>query len=209
MVTSAQPPVSRETQQRLELFAALVLKWTATVALVSRGDRNHLWARHIEDSLRLRQFMPAGAARGVDLGSGAGFPGLVLALATGIPFDLIEADQRKAAFLVEAQRVTGAPVQVCCMRIEDYSRRDAPLLTARALAPLPVLLAYAERLMHPGGTALFLKGIKARGEIEAARPHWRMTVEQAGDPGSSILIVTDLVRRPTSPPVGMRPRCEP
>jgi len=187
--------VSRETISRLELYVALVQKWTKSVNLVSRGDHDALWPRHVLDSLRLLPLIPQGTARAIDLGSGAGFPGLVLALASNIPFDLVEADRRKAAFLVEAQRVTGAPVQVHCARIEDVALPPAPLLTARALAPLTTLLGFANRLLRPGGTALFPKGARANEEIAAASQQWFMRVARHDDPrnpGSTILAITEL-----------------
>ena len=101
-------------------------------------------------------------ARAIDLGSGAGFPGLILALATSSQFDLIEADQRKAAFLREAARVTGAPVRIHATRIESAGLAPAPLITARAVAPLSKLLALAAPLLAPGGHCLFLKGASVR-----------------------------------------------
>ncbi len=183
------------TAERLEQFAALLQKWTKSINLVSQGDRAHLWPRHILDSLRFVPLIPAGTPRGMDLGSGAGFPGLVVALVSGIPFDLIEADGRKAAFLIEAQRVTGAPVQVHCTRIEELSLPPAPLITARALAPLATLVAHAHRLLAPGGTALFAKSARVEDEIAHAEKHWRMQIRQFDHPsnaGSTILAVTDI-----------------
>lgn len=189
------PGVSRETFERLSAYCSLAQKWNRSINLVSRGDHEIIWSRHVLDSLRLLPLIPNDAAHGIDLGSGAGFPGLVLALASGIPFDLIESDRRKAAFLVEAQCVTGAPVQVHCARIEDVRLPLAPLVTARALAPLTVLLAYAHRLLLPGGTALFPKGARAAQEIAAAERHWRMHVNRFDDaqhPGSTILAISGL-----------------
>ena len=191
------PPLPRETRDRLECYAALVGKWTRSINLVSERDRESVWPRHVEDSLRLLPLIPKGTARGVDLGSGAGFPGLVVALASGIPFDLVESDQRKAAFLREAQRATDAPVVVHCARIEALALPPAPLVTARALAPLRALLDHASRFLTPDGTALFPKGARADEEIEEAGRHWRMRVRRADDPeraGSTILVVTDLAR---------------
>jgi len=181
--------------ERLGQYVALVQKWTKSVNLVSQRDHDALWPRHVLDSLRLLPLIPAGATRAIDLGSGAGFPGLVLALASNIRFDLIEADRRKAAFLIEAQRVTDAPVQVHCARIEELDLPAAPLVTARALAPLATLLAYADRFLLPGGTALFPKGARADDEIAAARQQWRMQVRRHDDPrrpASTILAVTGL-----------------
>jgi 16S rRNA (guanine527-N7)-methyltransferase len=187
--------VPRETAERLEQFAALLQKWTKSINLVSQGDRDLVWSRHILDSLRFIPLIPAGVPRGLDLGSGAGFPGLVVALVSGIPFDLVEADRRKAAFLIEAQRVTGAPVQVHCTRIEELSLPRVPLITARALAPLAVLLAHAHRLLAHGGTALFAKGARVEDEIANAEKRWRMRVrrfDHPDDSNSTILAVTDV-----------------
>ena len=187
--------VPRETAERLEQFVALLQKWTRSINLVSQGDRDFVWSRHILDSLRFVPLIPVGAARGLDLGSGAGFPGLVVALASGVPFDLVEADRRKAAFLTEAQRVTGAPVQVHRTRIEELSLPRAPLITARALAPLAVLMGHAHRLLAHGGTALFAKGARVEDEIADAEEHWRMNIRRFDHPrdsGSTILAVTDL-----------------
>ncbi len=187
--------VPRGTAEQLERFAALLQKWTKSINLVSQGDRGHLWPRHIGDSLRFVPLIPPGTSRGMDLGSGAGFPGLVVALASGTPFDLVEADGRKAAFLVEAQRVTGAPVQVHCTRIEELSLPRVPLITARALAPLAVLVGHAHRLLAPGGTALFAKGARVGDEIADAEKHWRMRIrrfDHPSDAGSTILAVTDI-----------------
>ncbi len=187
--------VPRETIERLEQFVALVQKWTQSINLISRGDREVIWPRHVLDSLRLLPLIPKQTVRGLDLGSGAGFPGLVLSLVSGIPFDLVEADQRKAAFLVEAQRITGAPVQVHCTRIENLSLPRVPLITARALAPLTRLLAYADLFLSPGGLALFAKGANADVEIAEARQHWRMQIARSIDPDypdSTVLAITDL-----------------
>jgi 16S rRNA (guanine527-N7)-methyltransferase len=188
------PSVSRETLDRLHSYAALLEKWTAVINLIGSADRGDIWSRHVADSLRLLPLIPPGTTRGVDLGSGAGLPGLVLAIASGIPFDLIESDQRKAAFLQEAARITGAPVQVHAARIEVVDLAPAPLVTARALAPLNALLALAAPLLALGGTALFPKGARAAEELQQAREIWRMDVVQHTSPGQpgAILSITGL-----------------
>jgi 16S rRNA (guanine527-N7)-methyltransferase len=139
--------------------------------------------------------------RAIDLGSGGGFPGLILALATGVPFDLIEVDQRKAAFLREAARVTGAPVRIHAVRIEAASLTPAPLITARAVAALPRLLKLAAPLLAPGGTCLFLKGANAKAELTHAATQWQMHVDGIPSrtaPGARILRITGLRRVPRS-----------
>ena len=189
--------VSRETLEQLKAFCALVQTWSKSVNLVSSRDQPIIWSRHVLDSLRLLPLVPRHASNGIDLGSGAGFPGLVLSLASGIPFDLIEADHRKAAFLTEAQRLTGANVRIHCARIEELSLQPAPLVTARALAPLTLLLAYSHRFLLPNGTALFPKGARADEEIRAAKQQWDMQIQRFEDmqhPGSTILAVTGLAR---------------
>jgi 16S rRNA (guanine527-N7)-methyltransferase len=191
--------VSRETRHNLDRFAALLLKWNRRVNLVARADERALWDRHILDSLQLAPLMAPFRKRGVDLGSGAGFPGLVLALATGTSFDLIEADQRKAAFLREAARVTGAPVHIHAVRIEAASLPPAPLVTARAVAPLPRLLELAAPLLAPAGMCLFLKGIKTDTELTDAAREWHMKIDKIPSrtaPGASILRITELSRVP-------------
>lgn len=169
--------VSRETSERLEVFVALLLRWNARINLVSRADEGVLWERHIADSLQLGTLIPDGSERAIDLGSGPGFPGLVLCIATGIPFDLIESDQRKAAFLREAARVTAAPARVHACRIEAAKILPARVVTARALAPLPKLLGLAENFLSDDGICLFPKSEKADHEIAEASATWTMKVE--------------------------------
>lgn len=191
---AAGADVSGETRRRLDAYAALLGKWTRTVNLVSPGDRDELWTRHIRDSLRLLPLIPAGTDRALDLGSGGGLPGLVLAVATGIPFELVEADRRKAIFLQEAARVTGAPITVRCQRIEAGGLAPARLVTARALAPLPRLLGYAYPLLQPGGACLFHKGTEMEAEL-AGCGAWRMRAERFPAPdraGSVVLRITEL-----------------
>jgi 16S rRNA (guanine527-N7)-methyltransferase len=117
--TASRTDVSRETEARLSAYADLLRAWNRRINLISRADESNLWVRHIEDSLQLASLIPRDCDRAIDLGSGAGFPGLVLSIATGIHFHLVESDQRKAAFLREAARVTGAPVAVHATRAED------------------------------------------------------------------------------------------
>ncbi len=188
-----------EAEPRLRAYAALLLRWTQKINLVSRGDESQLWERHVRDCLRLAPFIPSGTDRAIDLGSGAGLPGLVLAVATGIRFELVEADRRKAAFLQEAIRVTAAPAAVHCARIEALGLAGdlapAGLVTARALAPLPALLALAAPLLAPGGTMLFFKGGRANDEVKAAQRDWRFGLRTVGTLESPILCITDPVRK--------------
>ena len=183
---------------RLLRFHELLLRWNATLNLIAARDTAVVWDRHIADSLQLAALMPAGIDRAIDLGTGGGFPGLVLAIATGVRFDLIESDRRKAAFLRTAVLETEAPATVHCCRIEDAVVPAAPLVTARALAPLPRLLPLAARFMADGGVCLLLKGAKVEQELAQAARGWTMTVtrvpSQTGADGV-ILRVSGLIRR--------------
>ncbi|GBR47293.1 16S rRNA (guanine(527)-N(7))-methyltransferase RsmG [Neokomagataea thailandica] len=168
--------VSRETQEKLERFAALLTQWNARINLVSPRDLVHLWPRHIEDSLQLAALVPENA-RITDLGSGGGFPGIILAIATGLPVTLVESDQRKCAFLREAARECGVKVQVVAKRIETVSLEPADVVTARALAPMERLLGWARPLLKPEGFCLFLKGAKAPEELTEAQRDWHLSTE--------------------------------
>lgn len=170
---------------KLRQFEALVLKWSAKINLVSKHDLANLWERHIEDSLGLIPFIPAGTPAAIDLGSGAGLPGLVLAIETGIPFTLIESDSRKAAFLIDAARELQAPAKILNCRIEAAKCPPAPLITARALAPLDKLLALAVPHLAPGGVCLFPKGRSYEEELKAAATDWRMEIERCKNPFSA------------------------
>lgn len=186
------------TDERLGRFVDLLLRWNAMLNLIAARDAGMVWERHIADSLQLVPLMPAGIERAVDLGTGGGFPGLVLAIATGVRFDLIEADRRKAAFLRTAVLETGAPATVHCCRIEEARVPAAPLVTARALAPLPRLLPLAARFVADAGFCLLLKGAKVEAELAAAGRDWTMTVVRVPSQTAAdgvVLRVSGLARR--------------
>lgn len=163
------PDVSRETLDRLRTYEALVGRWTPKINLVSKADARDLWSRHFLDSAQLHTL--AGPAElWADLGSGGGFPGLVVAIlrhgaGEKTRFVLVESDKRKATFLRTVARETGTPVTVLAERIEDVPPLGADVLSARALAPLDVLLGFADRHLRPGGIALFPKGATWREEL--------------------------------------------
>jgi 16S rRNA (guanine527-N7)-methyltransferase len=187
--------VSRETRQRLAAYVDLLLRWQRTINLISQRDAGQIWTRHIADSLQLAPLIPPGTDRGIDLGSGAGLPGLVLAIATGIPFDLIEADHRKAAFLREAARLTAAPATIHATRIEAAPVLPAPLVTARAVAPLDTLLGWAFPLLAPNGICLFPKGRGVEDELTSAAAQWHMHVVRTPsrtDPSATILRISEI-----------------
>ena len=170
--------VSRETLERLQAFVDLLKTWNTRINLISPRDVPNVWARHVGDSLQLTQLIPEVTQTACDLGSGGGFPGLVLAIATGLTFTLIEADARKATFLREAARLTTAPITVVNRRIEATRLPPVDLITARALAPLTKLLELGFPLLRPGGTMLFLKGASAESEVADAQRGWIMHVER-------------------------------
>src|SRR5581483_93708 len=176
----ALTPVSRETEARLDRFVHLLLEWQAKTNLVAASTLPHLWSRHVSDSLQLLDLAPT-AKTWVDLGSGAGFPGVVLACALagkpGASVHLIERNAKKAAFLREALRVTGAPGMVHLAEIgETVDRIRGPIdcVTARAVAPLNDLLGLAEPLMRKGARSLFLKGQDVEAELTEATKYWKI-----------------------------------
>jgi 16S rRNA (guanine527-N7)-methyltransferase len=189
--------VSRETKDRIDAYSALLLRWNRTINLIARGDEPVIWERHVADALALLPLLPADFSHAIDIGSGAGLPGLILAIATGRPFALVEADQRKAAFLREAVRATDASATVHAARIEIVTLPPAPLITARAVAPLSTLLPWVVRLLAPGGVCLFPKGRTAADELTAAAAQWHMHVERFAspiDPLATILRISEISR---------------
>jgi 16S rRNA (guanine527-N7)-methyltransferase len=172
-----QVDVSRETLERLTVYLELLRRWQRAINLVGSSTLADPWRRHFLDSAQLAARVPAGATSLVDLGSGAGFPGMVLALLGVRGVNLIESDRRKAQFLREVARATGAPVAVHAERIERMPRRPAEVITARALAPLPRLLVLAERFLASDSVCLFLKGQSAERELTDARESWHMVSE--------------------------------
>jgi 16S rRNA (guanine527-N7)-methyltransferase len=189
--------VSRETRSLLTPYVELLLAWNRTINLISKADEAHVWTRHVADAVQLVPLLPPRFSHGIDLGSGAGFPGLVLAALARRPFHLIEADQRKCAFLREAARAAGAPVIIHAMRIERARPPPAPVVTARALAPLDTLLAWTERLLAPGGICLFPKGRNAREELTLAAKRWQMRCEETvshTDQSATILRISEIAR---------------
>ncbi len=173
---AAKAAVSRETCERLALHLDLLRRWQQRINLVGRSTLTDPWRRHMLDSAQLAPLLPE-RARVADLGSGAGFPGLVLAIVRGGPVHLIESDGRKAAFLCEAARVTDAPAEVHASRAEGLALA-VDVVVARACAPLDRLLPLALPLLAPGGFCLFLKGAQADAELETARRRWRMSVRR-------------------------------
>lgn len=195
-------PYSDLAAERLRTFVALLTKWTAAINLVSPASLSDVWTRHVEDSAQLLGLVPPDRKLWVDMGAGAGFPGVVIALMTADTADavemvLIESDQRKAAFLSAVSRETGVPMVVHAERIEHVVPQQADIVSARALAPLSRLCAFADRHLAAGGMALFLKGGQYDAEVAEAREVWAFDLEihsSTTDPAGVVLKLKDLRR---------------
>jgi 16S rRNA (guanine527-N7)-methyltransferase len=196
--------VSRETWTRLDGLVERLLQVQQHTNLVARSTLPHLWTRHVADSLQLLPLVP-GATRWVDLGSGAGFPGLVIACALadtpGAEVHLVESIGKKANFLRDCAHALGIPAIVHAQRIEDFakiSKRSFDAVTARALAPLDRLLAYANPLLKRGGVGVFPKGQDVEAELTAASKSWTIDAElvpSTTDPHGRIVLVRRVTKR--------------
>ncbi len=191
-------PVSRETLGKLEAHLALLRQWQRTINLVGRSTLDDPWRRHVLDSAQLYGYLPQGPIRLADLGSGAGFPGLVLAAMGVEEVHLIEADRRKAQFLREAARQLALDtVRVHAARIESLTLH-VDVVTARALAPLTDLLPLAARVLGPGGRLVLLKGRNAAAEVSAAGDRWAMNVAlepSLADPEGHVVVLDEVHER--------------
>lgn len=191
--------VSRETSDKLAQFAQLVEKWTAKINLISKPSIPHIWDRHIRDSVQLYQHAPNGN-HWVDLGSGGGFPAIVLALMSqqdGRPtkFTLVESDQRKCVFLRTAIRELGLDASVINDRIEKIAPLNADILSARALANLKMLVGFANVHLAEDGVALFPKGSNWEAEDVDARKVWQYTcdpIPSETDPSAAVLRIKEI-----------------
>lgn len=189
--------VSRETEQRLVTYATMVQKWNPRINLVSASTIASLRLRHIDDCIQIIDHSGPLSGRWVDLGSGGGFPGIVVAI-LGADWDLdvtlVESDQRKSAFLRAVLRETGLTrASVISDRIESVPPLSADHVSARALAPLATLLPMVERHMRPQGQAWLMKGQAWRQECEAAKADWRFdlrAIPSRTDPEAAILNIT-------------------
>jgi 16S rRNA (guanine527-N7)-methyltransferase len=201
---SAQTGVSRETLARLTAYADLLAEWNALHNLVSKNSLEDVWRRHFWDSAQLAPLVPAEARTLADLGSGAGFPGLVLAamLDGRVAVTLFEATAKKCAFLKAAADVMGVQVEIENARIEELPPKPYDVITARALAPLPKLLDYAAPLMGPNSVCLFLKGQNVGSELTEAAKYWNIKASQnpsLSDPSGAIVELRELGRHDVKP----------
>ncbi len=191
--------VSRETLSRLEAYAELLTRWAVRINLVGRDTLADLWRRHFLDSAQLCPLVPPAARSLLDLGSGAGFPGLVLAILGASEVELIEADSRKSAFLREAARVTETAVTIRPCRIAATPPHPVDVVTARALAPLDRLLDLARPFLGPGTVCVFPKGERSEEELTLARKRWKMVAarhQSIADPRGVVLRLHRVVREP-------------
>ena len=194
--------VSRETCDRLELFAELLKHWNRRVNLVSKDSLNDVWRRHMADSAQLRKVIPPYEGALIDVGSGAGFPGMVLAIMGLSDIHLIEASAKKCAFLREAARITGASVTIHNIRIArdatpHAALPEAAIVTARAVSPLANLLDIVFPIMYDRTCCIFPKGIQADDEVQEARRRWNFDVVQMPskiEPGAVILKISHVRR---------------
>lgn len=187
--------------ERLQAYADLMREWQPTINLVGPKTLDDLWRRHMLDSAQLFPLVPRGVGPLFDLGSGAGFPGLVLAIMGIRNVHLVESDQRKAEFLRTVARATSARAQIHVARAEDIARgafhQQAGTVTARAMAPLSRLLGYTAPLLKGRGVALFPKGARVEEELTEARRAWKMQVMRfpsRTDPSGTVLKIMGIRR---------------
>jgi 16S rRNA (guanine527-N7)-methyltransferase len=193
--------VSRESGERLETYVSLLEQWQARINLIGPATRDDIWSRHIADALQLLPLLPATVTRLADLGSGAGIPGLILALTRPVEAHLFESNLKKSAFLREAARQTRANAQIHNIRIEEArfvaETIKVRAVTARALAPLPKLLDYAAAFLENGAIGYFHKGQDVDAELTDATKSWKLQVEKhpsMTDSRGVILVVKEAYR---------------
>jgi 16S rRNA (guanine527-N7)-methyltransferase len=200
LLTISKLGVSRESLERIGAFLGLLFEWQRNTNLVSPTTLPQVWTRHVIDSLQLLPHLDGPPGAIADLGSGGGFPGVVLAIASGRSVDLYESNQKKAAFLSEALRVSRATASVRVGRLEDVAapmKAQYAYVTARALAPLPELLGYAAPFIASGAIGLFLKGKDADLELTESAKSWRIKIDKQQsltDSEAVLLIVKEVSR---------------
>ena len=192
--------VSRETIEKLEIYEQLLKKWNQAINLISKSTANDIWQRHFLDSAAVFEYRNTNGNKWLDVGSGAGLPGLVAAIiATELSPELrvtcIESDLRKCEFLRTVARNTETPLKILTRRVEDAPAQQADTMSARALAPLNTLLLFANQHLAENGTAVFHKGQDWKTEVENARKEWQFDLERfpsATNPTAVILKITNI-----------------
>ena len=174
--------VSRESLAALDTYVNLLLTWQKSINLIGPSTVETVWTRHILDAVQMLDLLPQGCRCVAELGSGAGIPGLVAAIAGGLEAHLYESNSKKAAFLREAIRRTGAKAEVHQVRLESLAQEPilpkVEVVVARALAPLPLLLTYAEPFLRTGAIGLFHKGQDVDLELTETTKYWRLNVSK-------------------------------
>jgi 16S rRNA (guanine527-N7)-methyltransferase len=194
--------VSRETIERLETYHDLLQKWNQAINLVSRRTIDEIWQRHFLDSAQLWGLRPPSAKTWLDLGSGAGFPGLIIAiLAAGeksdMSVDLVESDVRKCAFLQNTSQKLGVAATIHSKRVEDVVDKPKDIISARAFAPLATLFEYSEPFLHQNTVLLLPKGKTHEMELTQARKYWTFRLQKTPsvtDPDGVIFKIEGLGR---------------
>ncbi|MDC1406871.1 16S rRNA (guanine(527)-N(7))-methyltransferase RsmG [Candidatus Puniceispirillum sp.] len=184
--------VSRETIDKFQLYLTLLEKWQRRINLVANSTLADAWQRHILDSGQLAAYYPPKARQILDVGSGAGFPGLVLAIMGGVTVDLVESDQRKAVFLSTVIRELGLAAKVHNQRIETMANLRPDVITARALAPVPKLLNLIKTQLHSDGVCLFLKGALVEDELTNLQSYSTMVATTHSSLSDSTGVVLEL-----------------
>ncbi len=194
--------VSRETMDQLAAYAELLCKWTPSINLISKSTIPTLWDRHFRDSAQVFNILDDMSGHWVDVGTGGGFPGLVLAIMAAssrpdLRFTLVESDRRKSIFLETVIRELELSANVTCARVENISKLDANVVSARALAPLEKLIGYADIHLNTKGKAVFLKGATYRQELDDAKEHWTFQTQcypSITDPNAAVLCLGEIKR---------------
>jgi 16S rRNA (guanine527-N7)-methyltransferase len=190
--------IDKAAMDRLLCYAEMLRTWQARINLVSTSSLNDIWRRHMLDSAQLKKFIRPSDQTILDLGSGAGFPGLVLGIITGLPIHLVESNNKKCSFLREVARKTDTNVVIHQDRIESLNAFSADIITSRALAPLENLIAYSAEFLAENSRCLFLKGAKGGQELTQARKKWNMIVTEAeslSDASGVIYLIEGIHRR--------------
>jgi len=191
--------VPRGTMGRLDAFAALLREENGRQNLVSKGSLDHLWERHIADSAQLLAWAPSSRSTWIDLGSGAGFPGLIVAALHAGPVTLVEERRLRVEFLRRAAAVLDVDVEIVARRVERVSARPYDVISARAFAPLPKLFELGSLFSTTKTRWILPKGRNARSELDAARASWQgdFRIEPSlTDPDAGIIVAEGLTRKP-------------